>query len=170
MRDLLQLLKESKLEEWTPAKTAKQGGFSIPSEYETMFGKDKAVLRKDGKKWVLDYKGETHKLPKKGSFGHAEKIVDTVNKAAKKAPKKAPAKKTPAKAPIRMPKAAPKAPVVAPAPAQKPKSKHFQRMLDIAKDAPRNKVAPKPAVRKTKSNACPPGEMMVFGRCVKPRK
>ena len=81
MRDLIRRLK---LEEWKPTKTAKQKGFSIPTEYEAMFGKDKAVLRKDGKKWVLDYKGETHQLPKKGSFGHAEKIVDKVNKSSRR--------------------------------------------------------------------------------------
>jgi len=63
------------LKEWKPTKTSKQGGFSIPSEYETMFGGEKAVMYKKGKKWFLDYKGKTHALPKKASFGHAEGII-----------------------------------------------------------------------------------------------
>lgn len=85
MRDLIRLLKESAgLLEWKPTKMGKQQGFSIPTEYETMFGKNKAVLRKDGKKWFLDYRGETHQLPKKGQFGHAEKMVAVADRKARK--------------------------------------------------------------------------------------
>lgn len=55
-------------------KAASSGWTASPDgSYSAMGGR--AKLRKDGKKWKLELDGETHTLPKKATFTHAEKII-----------------------------------------------------------------------------------------------
>lgn len=43
--------------------------------YHAVFNGKPAVLAKEGKKWVVTYDGESHTLPGKASFGHAEGFI-----------------------------------------------------------------------------------------------
>lgn len=47
--------------------------------YEGTFKKGKAKLYKDGKKWYLDYDGQTVEMPKKPSLDHAEGAIQQID-------------------------------------------------------------------------------------------
>jgi hypothetical protein len=43
--------------------------------YEGVFNGNKAIIKKEKKKWFLIFKGKKHSMPKRPSFDHAEGII-----------------------------------------------------------------------------------------------